>query len=241
MLFAYSEADADLPPGGIGKPTMATVQGSSLLEFASHNLQEVGGRLEERALTAALVRRCVDGDTDAWERLVRQYSRRIYGICYRFTGSATAAEDLSQEVFIKVYRTLGSYDLARGSFNTWITTVSRNLLVDHFRRSRQERLTDSLETSEKEDAPTLGERIEDQGASPDTHLDRRETRDIVQEALTKISPDLREAVILRDLQDMDYKEIAEILKVPTGTVKSRINRGRTELARVISRTKRQGT
>ena len=220
---------------------METSRGSALLEFASQNLREVGGRLEEHALTAALVRRCIGGDADAWEQLVRQHHRRVYNICYRFTGSSTTAEDMTQEVFIKVYRTLSSYDLARGSFNTWLTTLSRNLLVDHFRRSRQERMTDSLENSENEDAPALGERIEDRGPSPETQFSRGETRDLVQSALQRLSPDLREAVILRDLRDMDYKEIAEVLKVPTGTVKSRINRGRTELARVLSRTTRQVT
>ena len=216
---------------------MPTATASSLLEFASQSLTAVGGRLEEAALTAALVRRCVDGDAAAWEQLVRQNTRRVYNLCYRFTGSPTNAEDLTQEVFIKVYRTLASYDLGKGSFNTWLTTVSRNLLVDHFRKSRQDRVTDSLENSAQEDAPTLGERIEDPGPAPDAQLQQREAREVVQAGLQKLSPDLREAVILRDLQDMDYKDIAQVLRVPEGTVKSRINRGRTELARILSRTK----
>ena len=195
-------------------------------------------RLEENALTAALVRRCISGDAGAWEELVRQQNRRIYNICYRFTGSGSDAEDLTQEVFIRLYRTMSSYEPEKGSFNTWLTTLTRNMLVDHFRRTRQERLTDSMDAAPAadEDAPTLSEKIEDQGPSPDARLASKETQKLVQQALQKVSPDLREAVILRDLQDMDYKDIALTLKVPEGTVKSRINRGRAELARVLSRT-----
>ena len=124
---------------------------------------------------------------------------------------------------------------------TWVTTMTRNLLVDHFRKTKQERLTDSLDTtsSEHEDAMPLGEQIPDKGPAPDSKVQSRETGEVVQEALQKLSPELREAVILRDLQDMDYKEIATALKVPEGTVKSRINRGRAELARLLQRTYRQ--
>lgn len=197
--------------------------------------------MEEAQVVASLVRRCLAGDAAAWEELVRRYHRRIYNICYRFTASATDAEDLTQEVFIKMYRTMGSYDLERGSFMTWLTTVTRNLLVDHFRKSKQDRATDSLEAApgESEDALSLGERLPDAAPGPDARVQSRETQKLVQQALRKLSPDLREAVILRDLQDMDYKEIALALKVPEGTVKSRINRGRTELARLLSRTYRQ--
>ena len=198
-------------------------------------------RLEENALTAALVRRCIAGDAGAWEELVRQQNRRIYNICYRFTGSGTDAEDLTQEVFIRLYRTMSSYEPDKGSFNTWLTTLTRNMLVDHFRRTRQERLTDSIDAAPAadEDAPALSEKIEDRAPSPDARLASKETQKMVQQALQKVSPDLREAVILRDLQDMDYKDIALTLKVPEGTVKSRISRGRAELARLLSRTSKQ--
>ena len=197
--------------------------------------------LDDQQLTHSLVTRCIAGDSVAWEEIVRAHNRRVYNICYRFTGSPDDAEDLTQEVFIKVYRTLKSYDLGKGAFTTWLTTVTRNLLVDHFRRSKQERITDSMDSSPQndDDSPTLGETIQDHSASADERLATKETQRMVQEALTKLSPDLREAVILRDLQDMDYKEISAALKVPEGTVKSRINRGRTELARVLSRTYKQ--
>jgi RNA polymerase sigma-70 factor (ECF subfamily) len=197
--------------------------------------------LEDAQLAVLLVRRCVAGDPAAWEEIVQRYHRRIYNICYRFAGSASDAQDLTQEVFIRMYRTLASYDVSKGAFTTWLTTMTRNLLVDHFRKTKQERMTDSLDgaNSEHEDAMPLGERIPDEGPAPDSGVQSRETREAVHLALGKLSPELREAVILRDLQDMDYREIAQVLKVPEGTVKSRINRGRAELARLLQRTYRQ--
>jgi RNA polymerase sigma-70 factor (ECF subfamily) len=188
-----------------------------------------------------LVRRCIAGDVVAWEEIVQRYNRRIYNICYRFAGTGEDAQDLTQEVFIKMFRTLSSYDLERGAFMTWVTTITRNLLVDHFRKSKQDRVTESLDTtpSEHEDAMPLSEKIEDKAPAADMSVHSREMRELVHNALHKLSPELREAVILRDLQDMDYKDIATVLRVPEGTVKSRINRGRAELARLLQRTYRQ--
>jgi RNA polymerase sigma-70 factor, ECF subfamily len=197
--------------------------------------------LEDAQVAALLVRRCISGDAVAWDEIVQRYHRRIYNICYRFAGSSDDAQDLTQEVFIRMYRTLNTYDVGRGAFMTWVTTLTRNLLVDHFRKTKHDRLTDSLDAtaSDHPDAMPLSERIPDDGPAPDSGVQSRETRDAVHQALQKLSPELREAVILRDLQDMDYREIATVLKVPEGTVKSRINRGRAELARLLQRTYRQ--
>ena len=196
--------------------------------------------MEDVQAVGLLIRRCLAGDAAAWEQLVRQHNRRVYNLCYRFTGSADDAQDLAQEVFIKMYRTLGSYEAGKGAFVTWLTTMTRNLLVDHFRKSKMERLTDSIEAgSDQQDSLPISERLADHAPAPDAHVLGRERRTMVQAALEKLSPELRETVILRDLQDMDYREIALVLKVPEGTVKSRINRGRTELARLLSRTHKQ--
>ena len=124
---------------------------------------------------------------------------------------------------------------------TWVTTVTRNLLVDHFRKGKYDRVTESLEAAPggQEDGLTLVEQLQDQSISPERRVQRLQVQKVVHEALQKLSPELREALILRDLQDMDYKEIAQVLKIPEGTVKSRINRGRTELARLLQRNYRQ--
>jgi RNA polymerase sigma-70 factor (ECF subfamily) len=197
--------------------------------------------LDDNQAVNALVRRCVSGDAAAWQEIVQQYNRRIYNICYRFSGSADDAADLTQEVFIKMYRTLSTFDTSRASFMTWVTTVTRNLLVDHFRKGKYDRVTDSLDASlgNQEDGLTLADQLEDGTASPEARVRSQETQKLVHEALRRLSPELREAVILRDLQDMDYKDIAKVLNVPEGTVKSRINRGRTELARLLQRNYKQ--
>ncbi len=141
--------------------------------------------MEDAQLAALLVRRCIAGDAAAWEELVQRYHRRIYNICYRFAGSADDAQDLTQEVFIKMYRTLSSYDVERGAFMTWVTTITRNLLVDHFRKTKQERLTDSLDAapSEHEDSLPLSERVADAGPAPDSHAQSQQVGEAVHQAL----------------------------------------------------------
>ncbi len=183
----------------------------------------------------------MSGDAAAWQEIVQQYNRRIYNICYRFSGSPDDAADLTQEVFIKMYRTLSTFDTTRASFMTWVTTVTRNLLVDHFRKGKYDRITDSLDATpgNQDEGLTLAEQLEDQNPTPETRVRSQEVQKLVHEALKRLSPELREAVILRDLQDLDYKDIAKVLNVPEGTVKSRINRGRTELARLLQRTYKQ--
>lgn len=179
-----------------------------------------------------LLKRCLAGENRAWESLLTLHSKKIYNLCYRFTGRTSEAEDLTQEVFIKVFQTLKSYDQAQGTFSTWLTRVARNHLVDHYRRTKRDRATSSLD-----EEPGRMESQPSPEASPAEGVESREQREFLQQGLDKLSPDLREAVILRDLQDLDYDEIARVLAIPQGTVKSRINRGRLELARVLKRMK----
>jgi RNA polymerase sigma-70 factor (ECF subfamily) len=198
------------------------------------------GILRERLDTAytdhpdvSLVARCLRGDETAWEDLLRTHSRRVYGLCFRFTNSGQEAQDLTQEVFLRVFRTLKTFRSTEGSFTTWLARVTRNLLIDHYRRTRQERATDSIE----EQLPVIEEESAAASPRPDQSLAGREASEILQAALQTLSPDLREAVILRDLQEMEYREIADVLQIPEGTVKSRINRGRAELARRLKKQK----
>jgi RNA polymerase sigma-70 factor (ECF subfamily) len=182
----------------------------------------------------------MDGDSGAWTDLVREHHRRVYGLCYRFTGNASDAEDLTQDVFLKIYSNLSSFDISRGSLQVWITTMTRNLLVDNFRRTRNQRATGSLDEGwDASDELRPVDRLMAAGPSPHETAAQKELAKMIQGALAKVSPELREAVILRDLQDMDYKEIAEVLGIPEGTVKSRISRGRAELARLLERNKRE--
>ncbi len=177
---------------------------------------------------AQLVQQCLRGEGPAWEELVRRHTRRVYNLCYRFTGNSTDAQDLSQEVFLRIYRTLQSYRPAFGAFPTWLTSVTRNLLVDHYRRTRHDRMTDSID-----DAMPVLEEKHSAARTPDRLAEAAELSVQLQHGLARLSPELREAVILRDLQGLDYNEIQTVLAVPEGTVKSRINRGRIELARIL--------
>ena len=179
-----------------------------------------------------LVDLCLSGDEAAWEDLVRTHTGRVYSICYRFTNHQTQAQDITQDVFLRVFRTLKSYRSDEGSFVVWLSRLTRNLLIDNYRRAKLDRATDSIE----EQLPMLEERSTTTSRT-DALLENREASEILQAGLQKLSPDLRETVVLRDLQELEYREIAQILGVPEGTVKSRLNRGRAELARVIRRQK----
>lgn len=179
-----------------------------------------------------LVERCLRGEDSAWESLVRAHTRRVYAVCYRFTGSDHEAQDLTQDVFLRVFKTLGSFRSGEGSFSVWLMRLARNLLIDHYRRGKQERSTDSIE----DQLPVLEEKAAITSRA-DGLLAGREASEILQAGLEKLSPELRETLILRDLEELEYREIADVLGVPEGTVKSRLNRGRAELARILRKHK----
>lgn len=179
-----------------------------------------------------LVERCLKGDETAWEDLVREHTRRVYSICYRFTGRDQESQDLTQEVFLRIFRSLRSFRAGEGTFSVWLTRLTRNLLIDHYRRSKHERATDSIE----DQLPMLEEKTS-LVSRTDSMVAGREAGELLQGALQKLSPELRETVILRDLEEMEYREISNVLNVPEGTVKSRLNRGRAELARILRRQK----
>jgi RNA polymerase sigma-70 factor (ECF subfamily) len=171
-----------------------------------------------------LLARCRSADESAWRELVTRHTRRVFAIAYRFSGRVDEAEDLVQEVFVKVYLGLARFDPAAGSFATWLSTVARNHAIDHYRRQRQERARVSADPERLLAMPGREER-------QDRALEREERAQLVRRTLRALPNELREALVLCDLQGMAYEQIAEALRVPLGTVKSRINRGRLELAK----------
>lgn len=233
----YDAPEARMPQtrGGVRSRSAVAERGFSA---TGHQTSRAEGPLEFD--WPQIVRRCMDGDSAAWAELVRAHHRRIYSLCYRFTGNAADAEDLTQDVFLKIFSNLSAFDGTRGSLVVWIATMTRNHLVDHFRRSRNLRATSSLDEGwDLSDGLKPVDRLLSGAASPHQAVAQKELAKMVQAALGRVSVDLREAVILRDLQDLDYKEIAQVLGVPEGTVKSRISRGRAELARLLERTRRE--
>jgi len=179
---------------------------------------------------AELVRRCRAGDGAAWEEIVQTYTRRIYNLAYRFTSRADAAEDLTQEVFIRVYRSLNQYDPKQGDLQNWLMRLARNLVIDDYRkrqRAPQDTAADDLEDHKYH--------LQAAGSSVQREMERHELGVQVQAGIDKLSTDLRTCVILRDIEELSYHEIVDLLKIPEGTVKSRINRGRIELAKILRR------
>ena len=179
---------------------------------------------------AELVRRCRAGDGAAWEEIVSTYSRRIYNLAYRFTSRADAAEDLTQEVFVRVYRSLEQYDPKQGDLQNWLMRLARNLVIDDYRRRQR-----APQDTQAEDIEGHTYHLRASGNTPQRELERRELGEQVQAAIDKLPPDLRTCVILRDIEELSYQEIVDHLKIPEGTVKSRINRGRIELAKILRR------
>jgi RNA polymerase sigma-70 factor, ECF subfamily len=180
-----------------------------------------------------LVERCLQGDDSAWEGIVNAYGRRIYNLGYRYTGRTDEAEDLTQEIFIRIYQNLKSFRSDAGSFQNWVLRVGRNLIIDRFRQAR--RFQTSAGTEEMETMNLAEEKI----PNPFRAAEQAEAARFLKEGLNKLSPELKEAIVLRDLEGMPYQEIAEMLTIPEGTVKSRINRGRLELAKLLSKRRAQ--
>jgi len=178
---------------------------------------------------AELVRRCRAGDSAAWEQVVHDYSRRVYNLAYRFTARHESAEDLTQEVFVRVYRSLEQYDPQAGDLANWLMRLARNLVIDDYRRRGR------TPTDISDDLTDHEYRLESHIDAPDRGVERQERSLQVHAAISKLPPDLRECVILRDIEELTYQEIVDILRIPIGTVKSRINRGRIELAKILRR------
>jgi RNA polymerase sigma-70 factor, ECF subfamily len=175
----------------------------------------------------SLIQRCLAGDQLAWEAIVRQYRRKVFNVAYKFVGRHEEAEDLTQDIFLKVFKSLDTFD-RRANFQTWLISVSRNLCIDHYRSVRKERETIDRDVDATEVAPPSGGLSSQMAA-----LEQRDRVELLREAMAALPATLRTAVLMRDIQECSYHEIARALKLPEGTVKSRINRGRTELARQI--------
>lgn len=180
-----------------------------------------------------MVERCLQGDDAAWETVVNSYAKRIYNLTYRYTGRRDEAEDLTQEIFIRVYQNLKSFRSDSGSFQGWIMKVGRNLIIDQYRRTR--RFQQTAGTEEMESMNLKDEKV----PNPQRGVEQTEATTFLREGLQALSPELKEAIILRDLEGLAYQEIAEFLGIPEGTVKSRINRGRLELAKLLTKRRTQ--
>ena len=176
----------------------------------------------------SLIEQCLSGDQVAWEAIVRQNWRKVFNVAYKFVGKHDEAEDLTQDIFLKIFKALATFD-RRANFQTWIISISRNLCIDHYRSVRKERQTIAREVDTNDLQPASRER------TPYAVAEHQDLRAMLRQALQRLPGTLRTAVVLRDLQELSYQEIADRLGLPEGTVKSRINRGRLELGRQLKR------
>jgi RNA polymerase sigma factor (sigma-70 family) len=177
---------------------------------------------------AELIERCLGKDNSAWDDVVGRYRRKIFHIAYKFTGRHGDAEDLTQEILLKVFKSLDKFN-RDADFSTWLSSVARNYCIDYYRASKREK--EVL----VEDLVAFDLAVATSGSNPQRVLEDRDRRSFLRRGLDGLPEKLREAVILRDLHGLSYQEMADRLHLPEGTVKSRINRGREELSRLLLR------
>ncbi len=159
----------------------------------------------------------------SWEEIVRDHSARVYRLAYRLTGNPHDAEDLTQEVFVRVFRSLHTF--RPGRFEGWLHRITTNLFLDQARRRQRIRF-DALPEN-------AGERLAGHLPAPDSGVDDRMFDDDVEQALVQLKPEFRAAVVLCDIEGLTYDEIAEVLDIKVGTVRSRIHRGREQLRKAL--------
>ena len=177
-----------------------------------------------------LADQCLAGNEQAWKELVQRFNRRIWSVAFQFTGRADEAEELTQDIFVHLIAALRSFDQS-GKLGAWIQRVARNYAIDHYRRMRRERA--ALIDGEKAQEMIGSVRDPSRSMDPHRHLEKKDLASWLRQTIDKLPEELAEAVVLRDLQEMTYEEISARLRIPLGTVKSRINRGRLELARQL--------
>ncbi len=185
-----------------------------------------------QASDVILVNRCLEGDSQAWEVIVRTYTGRLLNMGYQYVGNYAVAEELTQDILLKVYQNLSSFHPETGSLKSWILRVGRNLIIDYYRAHKKEK-----NVAGSEELEVLDLKCSNKKETPFDNLYLSEKAEFLYSLLEKISPELKEAVILRDIEGLAYQEISDRISIPVGTVKSRINRGRIELSRKLRESK----
>ena len=174
-----------------------------------------------------LIDRCKRGDLDAFDTLLRTYEKRVYNLAYRLSGSYDEANDISQDAFLRVFQAL---KLFRGeaNFSTWLFRIVTNVYLDRRKRTRNKQHL-SLEEYIELDENSVARQVEDSGPTPDVVAEAHERTELLQQAIASLPDYQRTMVILYHTEGLAYDEIAEVLSLPIGTVKSRLNRARQTL------------
>jgi RNA polymerase sigma-70 factor (ECF subfamily) len=194
---------------------------------------ETGPLGVDRSKDKELVREALEGN-QGFEKLVRAYEKLVYRVAFRFLGNEPDSSDVAQEVFLRIHRALPRFR-GESALSTWIYAITANLSRNAIRARKNREKTQVLAPEEKEGSRPYWEQVRDPGASSSKGAENRELSGALQKALETLPPDYREAVILRDMEDLDYGEIAKVLQTSLGTVKSRIARGRALLREKLER------
>lgn len=174
----------------------------------------------------ALVQRCREGDLRAFEALVAKYQDRVYNMIFRMCGRAADAEELAQETFLKALEKIGQFK-GHSGFYTWLFRIAANLTISQRRRAARVRFSPLTAMDDSDEAGGNGRAVaQHRHAAPDAAAISAETNDRVAAAVEELDEEYRLAVVLRDVEEMDYAQIADVLEVPVGTVKSRLHRAR---------------
>ncbi len=177
-----------------------------------------------------MIYRCKVNDKDAWNSLIKLYWRDVYNLVLRMVFDIEEAKDITQDIFIKLVDKIKTYDEKRGDFKTWLMSISRNYAIDYLRKNRSK--------SEKEVSGDLKDyinavNIRNNSSNPYEEVSKEEKRIFLRSCLNELKEDYRKLIVMRDIENMTYEEMVESLKLPPGTVKSRLNRARIELARLV--------
>lgn len=173
-----------------------------------------------------IIARLKQKDSEAWTLMINNYSKKIYNFALNFAGNREDASDITQDIFVKVYNNIDKFK-SDSNFGSWLLTLSKNYCIDFWRKNKNERNKAELD-EEVHNKTVYNERY-----NPEASLIRENEASYLREKLLLLPPDLRALIILRDIQDYSYQEIAANLDIPLGTTKSRINRARTKLAKII--------
>ncbi len=179
-----------------------------------------------------LVKQCQKGHYDAFEELIHKYQQKVYSLCYRYAGNYDDANDLAQEAFIRVYHSINKFHF-KSTFSTWLFRVTSNVCLDEMRKKKKTSSV-SLDSPMETDEGEMYFHLPDQKFNPEIMAERKDVQQIVHNAIQELPTDQKMTLLLREIQGFTYDEIAEVLEVSSGTVKSRLSRSRYNLKEILA-------
>ncbi|MCP4157992.1 MAG: RNA polymerase sigma factor [bacterium] len=173
-----------------------------------------------------MIRQLKTGNTEAWNMMVAKYSKKVYNLALNFAGNRDDASDITQDIFLKVYNNIDKFQQER-NFDSWLLRLSKNYCIDYYRKSKHYRQKLELNEALYDGA------IHDDMKTPEDTVVKNDEIKYLRKKLQQLSPDVRALIIMRDIQNYSYQDIAVELELPLGTIKSRINRARVKLAKIV--------